>query len=128
MRRTHPILLLVLALLIVGCGGGGGEEEHNKTTLLEHIQERLDAAGAPQELSTCLVKQLDADLTNEEVEKAYESISGNSDPSDAEIAQAIGPSAVRAFARSGVVCGRVLIQSGKFTPAEVERAFRSLKE
>jgi hypothetical protein len=128
MRRTCLILPFVLAVLVAGCGGGSGEEERNKATLLEHVEERLDAAGAPEELSTCLVKQIDSELTNQEVERAYESIAGNSDPSDSEVAQAIGPSAVRAFARSGVVCGRVLIQSGKFTPIQVERMFRSLKE
>lgn len=73
MRLTHLIPPFILALFVAGCGGSNGGEEHNKATLLAHIEERLDAAGAPQELSACLVKQLDGELTNEEVEKAYAS-------------------------------------------------------
>lgn len=123
-----PLLIgaLLLALLLGGCGGGGGGDSTAaggyKESLFQRLEDELKEEGAPQDLTHCLISKVDAAVGKDEVEAAYGKV-----PVDAtaqEMAEAIGPQAVKAFARSSAICVHTLMAEGKLSAKEVAEALR----
>ena len=125
-RRFAVLVLAIIAgigLIIVSPWDSG--EEHNKATLLGQVSATLEEHHAPPQLTRCFVGALEKNLTEDEVQSAYDAVPNGADGTSSEIAN-FGPALKGKVARYGLLCLQRLVQSGKYTQQEMAQLLRRM--
>jgi hypothetical protein len=115
------VLVVVVVFGVLASGRSGGDTGE----LLDRIEAGLEEHGLPKPLTSCMARQMEASLDNEEIERLYDSPRGVREGTAAVLAS---PKVEKAVVASGKTCAIRLEKAGRMSRAELIKAFRGLGE
>lgn len=124
-NRRFAVLVTAIAVvigLIIWSPWSSGED-HSKDELLAKVSNTLEESNAPPELTHCFVGALAKNLTEDEVQSAYDALPDGADDSGLGVLD-LSPELRGKISQYGILCLQRVMRSGKYKPQDFARMFQ----